>query len=79
MAPTPGYSTGFADDSKIPAWAKDSIYAAREIGLVQGDSYGYVHPDEVMTRAEAAAFLYRFIRYLQNDIKKDYRDRILYY
>lgn len=78
MAPNPGYSTGFADDDEIPYWAKDSIYAAREIGLVYGDSYGYLHPNEVMTRAEAAAFLYRFIRYLQNDIKKDYRDRILY-
>lgn len=31
-----------------------------------------------MSRAEAAAFLYRFIRYLQSDIKRDYRDRILY-
>jgi hypothetical protein len=78
MAPNPGFRTGFADDHIIPDWAMDSIYAAGEIGLVSGDSYGNLNPNEVLTRAEAAAFLYRFIRYLQSDIRRDYRDRILY-
>lgn len=78
MAPSPGFRTRFVDDHKIPDWAMDSIYAAGEIGLVSGDSYGNLNPNEVLSRAEAAVFLYRFIRYLQNDIKRDYRDRILY-
>ncbi len=78
MAPSPGFRTRFADDSQIPDWAMDSVYAAGEIGLVQGDTYGYLNPNEVLSRAEAATFLYRFIRYLQADIKRDYRDRILY-
>jgi len=78
MAPSPGFRTGFADDHQIPDWAMDSVYAAREIGLVNGDAYGNLNPNEVLSRAEAAAFLYRFIRYLQSDIKRDYRDRILY-
>ena len=78
MAPSPGFRTGFADDHQIPGWAMDSVYAAREIGLVNGDAYGNLNPNEVLSRAEAAAFLYRFIRYLQSDIKRDYRDRILY-
>lgn len=79
LAPSPGYSTGFVDDQDIPYWARDAIYAAREIGLVKGDTYGYVHSNEVMTRAEASAFLSRFMRYLQKDIVKDYRERILNY
>lgn len=79
LAPTPGYSTGFVDDDQIPYWARDAVYAAKEIGLVRGDTYGYLHPNEVMTRAEAAAFLSRFMRYLQRDIAKDYRERILHY
>lgn len=78
MAPSPGFRTGFADDHEIPGWAMDSVYAAGEIGLVTGDSYGNLNPNEVLTRAEAAAILYRFIRYLQSDIRRDYRDRILY-
>ncbi len=78
MAPNPGFRTGFVDDYEIPDWAMDSIYAATEIGLVAGDAYGNLNPNEVLSRAEAAVFLYRFIRYLQSDIKRDYRDRILY-
>ena len=78
MAPSPGFRTRFADDHRIPDWAMDAVYAAGEIGLVSGDSYGNLNPNEVLSRAEAAAFLYRFIRYLQSDIKRDYRDRILY-
>jgi len=54
------------------------VYAAVEIGLVSGDAYGNLNPNEVLSRAEAAVLMYRFIRYLQSDIKRDYRDRILY-
>lgn len=78
MAPSPGFRTRFADDRDIPGWAMDSVYAAGEISLVQGDNFGNLNPNEVLSRAEAAVFLYRFIRYLQTDIKRDYRDRILY-
>lgn len=72
LAPNPPFNTTFTDDSKIPAWAKPSLYVAREIGLLRGDEYGRANPDEVMTRAEAAAFLNRFITYLQQDLKNDY-------
>ncbi len=79
LAPTPGYHTGFSDDGDIPYWARDAMYVAREIGLIKGDSFGNALPNEVMSRAEAAAFLNRFVEYLRRDIVKDYRDRILYY
>ncbi|MDI2587483.1 S-layer homology domain-containing protein [Psychrobacillus sp. NEAU-3TGS] len=36
-APTPGYTTKFADDNKIPKEAKDSIYVASELGLIDPD------------------------------------------
>lgn len=78
MAPSPGFRTRFNDDRQIPDWAMDSVYAAGEVGLVQGDAYGNLNPNEVLSRAEAAVLLYRFINYLQKDIKRDYRDRILY-
>ncbi len=79
LAPNPGYQTGFIDDYAIPYWANDSIYLANEMGLVQGDEYGYVMPNQYMTRAEAAAFLNRFIRYLQDELRTDYRERIIYF
>lgn len=79
LAPNPGYQTRFIDNYAIPYWANDSIYMANEMGLVQGDEYGYVMPNQWMTRAEAAAFLNRFIRYLQDELRDDYRERIIYF
>ena len=79
LAPNPPFSTHFADDSEIPLWAKPAIFAASEIGLVTGDSLGRALPNRVMTKAEAAAFLNRFITFLQHDIKQEYVDRILNY
>ncbi|MDI3480618.1 MAG: hypothetical protein PWQ97_273 [Tepidanaerobacteraceae bacterium] len=77
-APNPGYYTDFSDDDKIPSWAKDSIYVAREINLIEGDSYNRVNPDKAMTRAEASAMLVRFLEFLQKDLQKDYRENIIF-
>ncbi|HOJ11190.1 MAG TPA: S-layer homology domain-containing protein [Clostridiales bacterium] len=76
-APNPGYVTSFADDSKIPNWAKDSIYVAREVNLVSGDTYNRINPDKVLTRAEASSMLVRFLEFLEKDLQKDYRENIM--
>lgn len=76
-APNPGYQTTFSDDDSIPYWAKDSIYVAREINIIEGDSLNRVNPNRVMTRAEASAMLVRFLEFLQKDLQKDYRENIM--
>ncbi|MEW6621817.1 MAG: S-layer homology domain-containing protein [Bacillota bacterium] len=76
-APSPGYRTSFTDDARIPSWAKDSIYVAREIGLVHGDNFGNINPNKVMTRAEASAMLTRFLEFLERDLQRDYRENIM--
>jgi len=76
-APTPGYYTSFSDDRLIPSWAKDSIYMAKEIGLVQGDQLNRVNPNDVLTRAEASAILVRFLEFLERDLQQDYRENII--
>ena len=78
-APNPGYRTPFADDGSIPDWSRDAIFVASQLGLVKGDAYGYVLPNEVMTRAEAAVLVDRFIRFLQSEIRQDYRERLINY
>lgn len=78
-APTPGYYTAFDDDRAIPEWAKDSIYVAREIGLIKGDNYNKVNAGKVLTRAEASALLVNFLKFLENDLQKDYRENIILY
>ncbi|MCC5909217.1 MAG: S-layer homology domain-containing protein [Clostridiaceae bacterium] len=79
MAPIQQYSTGFRDDNQIPLWAKDAVYVAREIGLVAGTPDGYFQPQKNLTKAEAATMLMNFVNYLQQDLRYDYRERILNY
>lgn len=52
----------FADEEKIPEWARDSIYAVSSLGLIQGEKDGdnlWFKPLEPVTRAQAAAILGR--------------------
>lgn len=47
----------FADDSDIPAWAVDSIYALTSLGILSGTGNGYVSPHEEIDRAQVAELL----------------------
>ncbi|QZY55485.1 S-layer homology domain-containing protein [Crassaminicella profunda] len=76
-APTPGFYTSFTDDNKIPNWAKDSIYMAKEIGLIHGDNYNRINPNKNITRAESSEMLVRFLEFLQKDLQRDYRENII--
>lgn len=76
-APNPGYVTTFADDRNISSWAKDSIYMAKEINLVTGDTANRVNPKKQLTRAEASTLLVKFLEFLEHDLQKDYRENIL--
>jgi len=78
-APAPGYYCGFADDYDIPDWAKDSIYVAKEIGLVNGDIYGRINPNEILSRSEASTMLVRYLEFLERDLQRDYREDIMLY
>lgn len=77
LAPNPPFRTIFKDDDNIPNWAKKAIYVANEVGIAKGTPEGYIYPNEYMTKAEAAAFINRFITYLQQELKQDYRERII--
>jgi len=78
-APDPGYVTKFADDKQIPNFARDGIYIVNELGLMMGDPTGRFNPNKPLTRAEASAVLERFLKYLENDLKQNYRDDILFF
>lgn len=77
-APAPGYSTQYSDDASIPDWARDSIYVASNIGLIEGNG-NRIYPERVMTRAEASAMLVRFLNFLERDLQEDYREDIVLY
>ncbi|HEY9059081.1 MAG TPA: S-layer homology domain-containing protein [Pseudobacteroides sp.] len=77
MAPKFGAVTTFKDNDLIPAYAKNAIRVAEQIGLVKGDEKGYLNPSSKLTNAKAAALLNRFIVYMRDGIRKDYRDKYL--
>lgn len=77
-APSPGYKLNYKDNGKIPAWGKDAVYVATEIGLVQGDSKGRFNPNQPITRGEASLIMVRFLNFLENDLKYNYRENIFY-
>ena len=56
--------TAFGDDASIPEWARASVTAAAEAGLIQGVNHGGVasfEGDRVITRAETAVIVARIL------------------
>ncbi|RKP48890.1 S-layer homology domain-containing protein [Cohnella endophytica] len=49
--------TGFADDKEIPAWARSSVTAVKDGGLMQGNGKGKFAPGGMTTRAEAVTVI----------------------
>ncbi|WP_167578647.1 S8 family serine peptidase [Jeotgalibacillus proteolyticus] len=56
------YEGHFSDEAKIAPYAKESIYQAVEIGLLQGLPNGSFAPKNNTTRAESAVVVYRFLQ-----------------
>lgn len=57
----------FVDDAQISAWAKDSVYALKAAGYVQGSSDGSFQPLKALTRAEAVKLLHNLMGGLIQD------------
>ncbi len=61
---TPVGEPPFADADEIPDWAARQVAALSELDIIRGylvDEEYYFRPDEVTTRAEATAFLTRYL------------------
>ena len=79
LAPAPVAVTGFRDNDRIPGYARNAAYVARKIGILQGDERGNMNPTEQLTKGEAATLFNKLILYMQDGIKKDYRERLVNY
>ncbi|NLY18592.1 MAG: S-layer homology domain-containing protein [Clostridiaceae bacterium] len=75
LAAYPYSITAFIDNDEIPAYARNPAEVAFRIGLVEGDSRGYLRPNDILTYERASALIYRLIRYMGEDLVKDYCDR----
>lgn len=77
MAPSPPFYTGYVDDQDIPAYARNAAYMAKEIGLITDLGDGYLRPNDMVTRAEAAVLVEKFINHIRQNITVDYREKII--
>jgi len=71
--------TTFADDYRIPSWSKKSVNIARNMGIISGDEDNMLQPDKLLTRAEVSEMINNFIKYLQYDMRKEYREMLINY
>ncbi|TYQ15318.1 UNVERIFIED_CONTAM: S-layer family protein [Acetivibrio alkalicellulosi] len=79
LAPAGGAMTTFRDNGDIPRYARNSVYVAQKIGLVLGDDKGFLKPMEYITKGRAAVIINKYIDYMRDDLKKDYRERLINY
>ena len=54
----------FADDEKIPEYAKEAVYAIKGAGIIEGYDNMF-NPSGSLTRAEAASVLVKFIKLMK--------------
>lgn len=72
-----GTTTSFKDDASVQLWAKKPINIAHRMGIITGNADNEIEPNKLLTRAECAAMINRFIRYLQYDIRQEYREKMI--
>ncbi|SDJ84291.1 S-layer homology domain-containing protein [Natronincola ferrireducens] len=79
LAPLQQYYTGYQDDPSIPSWARDAAYLMRELGIDEGIGSSFFQANRSLTKGEVAHMLTNLVNYLQQDLRYDYRERILNY
>lgn len=77
VVPNPHPITVLADSMQVSSWATREIGAAIELGLISGDVNGNFRPRDLITKAEAAALINRFIDYMREDLVRDYSERMV--
>jgi len=76
LAP-PHSNTPYVDNDSIPAYARNAAAVAYSLGIFQGDERGYFNPSGRITNEQAAKLFYNLIRYMGDELVKDYADRML--
>jgi hypothetical protein len=69
----------FVDDESISDWARNEIYAAARIGIIQPDQFGRINPQAPVSKAEAAVIVNRLIEYMRTEMRRDYVENIVEY
>lgn len=77
LAPYPMTSTPFTDNDVIPAYARNAASAATTLGLIEPDYMGRFNPSNRLTSENMAYLIYDLVKYMGDELIKDYRDRMM--
>jgi hypothetical protein len=67
----------YIDTYAISYWALNDINAATRIGLIAPDVYGFLHPQDYITKGQAAALVNRLVEYMRHELLRDYTENII--
>ncbi len=76
-APQLPFETRYDDDKNIPTWAKRSVYMADEVGIIEGYPDYTIRPQKFVTKAEGARIIKSLIDLMKDNIRIDYREKII--
>lgn len=79
IAPSPIAKTYFTDDASIPARSRNAIYVASRIGLLKPDTSNRILPQAKLTMSDAAVLLNELIKFMREDINREYVEKIVKY
>jgi len=77
LAPYPYTSAPFSDNDQIPDYARNAAFVANSLGLIYPDEAGRFNPNAKLSNEFTANLIYDLIRYMGDELIKDYRDRIM--
>ncbi len=69
----------FLDDKDIATWAKNDLYTAYKIGIINTGTDFKVNPKQKLSKADAAVIVNAMIDYLRYDLKENYAESIVNY
>jgi hypothetical protein len=79
LAPWPSAVAPFTDNDAIPSYVRNAVSAANELGLIAADERGRFNPMKRLTNEDSANMLYGLIKYMGDEMIKDYSDRMAEY
>ncbi len=71
--------TAFVDNDEISDWAKNEIAYMAKLGIISADEEGKMNPKDQLSKAEGAALINSFVKYMREKMQVDYVENLIYY
>ena len=77
MGLDPTVITPFTDSHSIAYWAIREVEVARVLGLIHPDENGNIHPNRMISKAEAAALFNELVEFMRVGLVSEFSEQIV--